>query len=137
MVGYTPTPDYYNDYICHYGVKGMKWGKRKARFKSDLKWQIGKLKGKALEKRAKIARQKIGANITTRDVKNWNLDYESKHSKIDDGRAISNNYPSHLTPSRNVRNKNVDIYTDQHKKNKRQAEINKAIDAIKKKKKKS
>lgn len=31
MIGYTPTPDYYNDYICHYGVKGMKWGKRKTR----------------------------------------------------------------------------------------------------------
>lgn len=27
---YTPTPDYYNDYLCHYGVKGMKWRKRLA-----------------------------------------------------------------------------------------------------------
>lgn len=31
MIGYTPTPDYYNDYIAHHGVKGMKWGKRKTR----------------------------------------------------------------------------------------------------------
>jgi len=31
MIGYTPTPDYYNDYICHYGVKGMKWRHRKSR----------------------------------------------------------------------------------------------------------
>lgn len=22
---YTPTPDYYNDYLAHYGIKGMKW----------------------------------------------------------------------------------------------------------------
>lgn len=27
---YTQTPDYYNDYIAHYGVKGMKWRHRKA-----------------------------------------------------------------------------------------------------------
>ena len=25
MDSYTPTPNYYDDYICHYGVKGMKW----------------------------------------------------------------------------------------------------------------
>lgn len=28
MTEYTPTPDFYNDYIQHYGVKGMKWYKR-------------------------------------------------------------------------------------------------------------
>lgn len=27
MDNYTPTPDYYYDYICHAGVKGMKWKK--------------------------------------------------------------------------------------------------------------
>lgn len=41
MTGYTPTPDFYNEYICHsnlsddelihYGVKGMKWRRRKTR----------------------------------------------------------------------------------------------------------
>ena len=25
---YTATPDYYNDYICHHGVKGQQWGVR-------------------------------------------------------------------------------------------------------------
>ena len=30
MIGYTPTPtNFYEDYICHYGTKGMKWGVRK------------------------------------------------------------------------------------------------------------
>ena len=28
MITYTPTPDYYNNYIAHHGVKGMKWGIR-------------------------------------------------------------------------------------------------------------
>lgn len=25
---YTPTPDYYNDYIAHHGIKGQQWGKK-------------------------------------------------------------------------------------------------------------
>lgn len=29
MIGYTPTPSY-DEYLQHYGVKGMKWRKRKA-----------------------------------------------------------------------------------------------------------
>lgn len=28
MTGYTPTPDFYNDYIAHHGIKGQKWGVR-------------------------------------------------------------------------------------------------------------
>ncbi len=34
MQEYTPTPDFYDDYIAHYGVKGMKWGRRKKRNKN-------------------------------------------------------------------------------------------------------
>jgi len=49
MVQYQATPDYYNDYIAHYGVKGMKWKKR-------LKGKYYKTKSKLDEKVAKTAR---------------------------------------------------------------------------------
>lgn len=29
MINYTPTPNFYDDYIAHYGVLGMRWGHRK------------------------------------------------------------------------------------------------------------
>lgn len=57
---YTPTPDYYRDYIqhgiqygeddaiAHFGIKGMKWRKRKNKFKTEVDAQIKKKKSKAL-----------------------------------------------------------------------------------------
>lgn len=49
MVQYQATPDYYNDYIAHYGKKGMKWHKH-------LKGKYYKTKSKAQEKLAKVNR---------------------------------------------------------------------------------
>ena len=41
-VGYTPTPDFYNDYIAHYGVQGMKWGVRRYQNSDGSLTNIGK-----------------------------------------------------------------------------------------------
>lgn len=36
MIDYTPTPtNFYEDYICHYGIKGMKWKRHKYASDSD------------------------------------------------------------------------------------------------------
>ena len=36
MIQYQSTPDYYNDYITHYGVKGMKWYKKTKRLSDNM-----------------------------------------------------------------------------------------------------
>ena len=61
MVQYQATPDYYNDYIAHYGVKGMKWKKR-------LKGKYYKTKSKLAELKARNARGSLFSNAETRDV---------------------------------------------------------------------
>ena len=48
--------------LAHYGIKGMKWGKRKAKLKADLKWKKSKLKNKMLELQTKKNRKKTGIN---------------------------------------------------------------------------
>ena len=58
MIGYTPTPDYYNDYICHYGVKGMKWRNHVYKAKS-------KMRGLLIKARRRKFYGKDPANVTT------------------------------------------------------------------------
>ena len=57
MITYTPTPDYYNDYLAHYGVMGMKWGIRKNPAKAYIKAYN---KHKKLEEKAE--------NYLTKDI---------------------------------------------------------------------
>ena len=39
---YTPTPDFYNDYLAHYGIKGMKWKNHIYKTLQNLKGMYGR-----------------------------------------------------------------------------------------------
>lgn len=54
-----------NDELCHYGIKGMKWGVRRAKQRGDsasLKRHFGKTAGKLDELESKAARQALTAD---------------------------------------------------------------------------
>lgn len=77
MQEYTPTPDFYNDYIAHYGVKGMKWGKKKVRpvvdeNASDAYKQLASMsedKYQALLKKVKLVGKKKGSSSKSKTAK--------------------------------------------------------------------
>ena len=54
MIEYTPTPDFYEDYICHYGVKGMRW--RKGRKTPILTTSKGRVRKTRETERARLNR---------------------------------------------------------------------------------
>lgn len=49
MIYYTQTPDFYNDYIAHYGILGMKWGHRKLdrQIAREKKFRAKTMKGRS------------------------------------------------------------------------------------------
>ena len=78
MIEYTPTPDFYNDYICHSGVKGMKWGKRKSKKEYDLGKHSKDMREHAKDLRARVKtdavlkkhnkKMQIGAQVLRDDI---------------------------------------------------------------------
>ena len=78
--------------LAHFGVKGMKWGKRKAKLQADLKWQASRLKNKALEAKTKYNRKKNGFRSSVISVRNGTGKYNPSRIKdtyYDSGRARS------------------------------------------------
>lgn len=72
MIEYTPTPDFYNDYICHKGVKGMKWRYHK-RTGLDPNTAYGRLQKRndieSLVDKAKLVGKKGSSKSSTKGTK--------------------------------------------------------------------
>ncbi len=81
MINYTPTPNYYEDFIEHHGVKGMRWGHRKKTYTNGMSYRQMK---KAVKKDRKLFKQKAETDKKLNDlIKKQNDDYYKKADKYE------------------------------------------------------
>ena len=93
MITYQATPDYYNEYIKHYGVMGMKWGIRKdLRRTGSISEKTKRKMKKALSKASygKTRRMLNGLEDLKSDYKSRTEEYKSKNRHGDAKRERSN-----------------------------------------------
>ncbi len=70
MIFYTPTPDYYNDYIAHHGIDGQKWGVRNGPpYPLSRKGSITKKKN--VTSKVWKKQKKLPKNATSQNLDSW------------------------------------------------------------------
>ena len=79
----------YPDYLMHHGVKGMKWGVRRA--KKQMSKRLGRKESSISDKEALQWKKDVKAGVRTGKI-NQNKDYASTFYSKADNRKISKKY---------------------------------------------